>query len=148
MRIIVSIKNVDLENKSVKEKNVGVAVNDNLTCGELYDFAIKFNVIPDFNHVDTVWVVRINRLQIFNYFSKNKTYFYCNYNNHKVINVCKLMKTNVFEFEFYSSPIHRAKELFLAYKGNLITMGRDGWSDVYKYCNVTKELENEWFDVI
>jgi len=149
MRIIIRIKNLDLGKKSVKEKNVEIAIDDNLTCGELYSFAIKSNIIPNLNSEDTVWVVRIEKsYQIFNYFSKNDRYFYCNYHNHKVVNVCKLMKTNVFEFEFYSSPIHRAKELFLAYDGNFGSLGKDGWMEVYGYCKVPKELENEWFDVI
>lgn len=42
--------------------------------------------------------------------------------------------------------IARAKELFVAFDGSTFHMYREGQLEEYKQCNISKELEFEWFN--
>lgn len=47
-------------------------------------------------------------------------------------------------FEHFNSTEDYAKELYTGYDCSFVDMGKDGWYEIYKLCNVPDEKEREW----
>lgn len=119
-------------------------INPNITLNVFYGLIVQYDVVS--HPCDSVWIIRSNgHLQVLIYFQKiNKFIFPNSYPENTVEEICKKESSNFFTIEAYDSPEEYGKKLFITYDGDTNSLFRDGWYDVYKLCNITKDLENEW----
>ena len=47
-------------------------------------------------------------------------------------------------FEHFESTEDFAEQLYFGYDCSFVEMGKDGWYEIYKLCNVPVEKEKEW----
>lgn len=119
-------------------------INPNITLDVFYGLIVQYDVV--FHPCDSVWIIRSNgHLQVLIYFQKiNKFIFPNSYPEDTVEEICKKESSIFFTIEAYDSPEEYGKKLFITYDGDTNSLFRDGWYDVYKLCNITKDLENGW----
>lgn len=119
-------------------------VNPNITLDLFYGLIVEFD--EESHPYDSVWIIRSNgHLQVLIYFQRiNKFIFPNSLPENTVEEICKKENSVFFTIEVYDSPKEYGKKLFTAYGCDTNSLFRDGWYDVYKLCNIEKDLEDEW----
>lgn len=144
-KMVIQIKNIN-ENKVFE-----LMIDSDILINNLHKVIRRHFAFS--SGTDGVDVIRINdSLHILLYFESLDKYVVMNHENKSLRSIIEEYNCNQYRkerfcflsFEHFESTDDFAEQLYFGYDCSFVEMGKDGWYEIYKLCNVPVEKEKEW----
>ena len=133
----------------IEDHRIAYNILPSMTFSDLFKELIAKGYFPSVSGNDVVWTLLCDGEDIMTYKTQeNKLYGHFIDKGPKIVDVKRWQDIKEIYFRYYSSPLKRAKAIFIKFNGQKAFIGHEGFYDEYKSYGISLEMEEQWLEEI